>query len=241
MFHTSLICLIIIETIANLASGNPIARRPTDTSIQHLTLDFKSRGSAGKIHVTVQPNNDNKTAFGFSVLSPTVPLSELSAEFGGFPVVHGPITYPIPANPTSGYGSLFGWIQFIQNNTGADWAVDSYPYAQDLGDPFGGWGYLPTHFDAPAIPLATDGDNTPVVWRAMTYLCELADAGVTKNVTVLSGGAFTWGFDLDVNAANTSARSIVVTKVEVLDVETEWKDRLALLRGQYTEWTFNDV
>jgi len=111
--------------------------QPSDT--QHLTLDFTSRTLAGQVHVTVQPNNDPTTAFGLSLIYPDVAPANISANFAGFPVVHGPITYPIPANPYPGYGSLFGWIQFISQTGGANWTVDSYPYALDLGDPFGGY------------------------------------------------------------------------------------------------------
>jgi hypothetical protein len=249
MLYSTFIPLASIGILANLAACNPSARRsahPTQNAdIQHLSLDFKSRSQAGKVSVTVQPNNDNVTAFGLNLIySAVVPDSQLFQNFHGFPVVKGAITYPIPANPTSGYASLFGWIQFIKADiTGegeGNWTVDGYPYAQDLKDPFGGWGYNPSHFDAPAILLADDGSNAAVVWRAQTFLCELQDAGVTKNVTVLPGGAFTWGFNLDVNAGNNTDRNISLTKVALLDVETEWLARLPLLREQFTEWDFHN-
>jgi hypothetical protein len=138
---------------------------------------------------------------------------------------------------------LFGWIQFIKNNTvgqpDGDWAVDSYPYAGDMKDPFGGWGFNPSHFDAPAILWAEDNDV--VAWSAQTYLCVLEGAGVYKNVTVFPGGAFTWGYNQTVDAGNSSIRSIVVTKAELLHVGTEWEKRLPLLQEQYIEWTFQDA
>jgi hypothetical protein len=247
MLIISSLSLFSFSILSNFASSSPSPKRSTDvsenSSIQHLSLDFTSRSKAGKVSVIVQPNNDNETANGLSLIyGPAVSPPDYYLNFHGFPVIHSTIVYPIPANPTSGYGSLFGWIQFIkydyQGEAEGDWAVDSFPYATDLMTPFGGWGFNPTMFDAPAILWAPN--NTGVVWRAQTYLCELVDAGVSKNVTVLPGAVYTWGYDLNVNAKNASQRSIAVTKLQPLNV-SEWNQRLPLLREQYTEWTFYDV
>jgi hypothetical protein len=247
MLFPSSLSLFSFSIFAGLASSSPNPKKSTTASdiasTQHLSLDFTSRSKAGKVSVTVQPNNDNETANGLSLIySSFVAPPDYYLNFHGFPVIHSKITYPIPGNPTSGYGSLFGWIQFIkqdiQGEGEGNWTVDSFPYASDLLTPFGGWGFNPTLFDAPAILWAPN--NSAVVWRAQTYLCELVDAGVSKNVTVLPGAVFTWGFDLNVDASNASERSIAVTKVQALNA-SEWNERLPLLRGMYTEWTFYDV
>jgi hypothetical protein len=246
MLNSPFISFLSLGILANLASGTPVSERsagsPRETSIQHLTLSFTSRSQAGKVAVSVQPNNDNDTAFGLSIIYSPVPQSDYFAEFHGFPVVKGAITYPIPASPHSGYGALFGWIQFIKNTTAnvtGDYAVDSYPFASDLGDPFGGWGFNPSHFDAPAILLEDDPTNQTIIWRAQTYLTELADAGVSKNVTVVKDGAFTWGFDMTFDADGT--RHIAIVKAQPLGVDTEWGQRLPLLTEQYPKWTFNNA
>jgi hypothetical protein len=237
MRYTSLLHLTLCS-LPTFFSLSTTAHHTAD--IQHVLLNFTSRGQAGAVAVTIQPNTDNETGFGLDLIYPG---EDIPLNFHGFPVVHGAITYPIPANPTSGYGSLFGWIQFIKNNTvgqpDGPWGVDSYPYAGDLNDPFGGWGYNPSHFDAPAI--LWDEDNDVVSWSAQTYLCVLEGAGVYKNVTVFKGAGFTWGYNQTVDSGNSSVRSIAVTKATLLDVGTEWEDRLPLLKGQYPEWTFQDV
>lgn len=215
-----------------------IATKPTP-QIQHLTLNFTSRSQPGTIKISIQPNTDNLTAFGLNLIYPDV---SIPLNFYNFPVVHGQITYPIPPNPHSGYASLFGWIQFIKNNTvdqpDGPWTVDTYPYASDLKDPFGGWGFNPSHFDAPAI--LWEEENDVVSWSAQTFLCVLEGAGVSKNVSVFEGAGFGWGFEQSVDGGNASVRSITVSKVEVLDVQKEWGERLGLLRENYEEWIFQD-
>jgi hypothetical protein len=244
MIHSLSLYAYSLGLLANLAVCKPTSKEPTGTS-QHLSLSFNSRSQNGKVSVTLQPNNDNKTANGLGLIYSNVQPADYYDEFHGFPVLHGAITYPVPANPTSGYGSLFGWIQFIkqdvQGEPTSNWTVDSFPYAQDLKTPFGGWGFNPTLFDAPAILLEEDTNNSAVVWRAQSYLCELVDAGVSKNVTVLPGAAFTWGFDLNYDQKNASQRSIVLSKAGELDVKTYWEQRLPLLRAQYPDWTFYDA
>jgi len=119
--------------------------------------------------------------------------------------------------------------------------MDIYPFAQDLNTPFGYWGYNPSVFDAPEIMLAKDGNNKEVVWTAQAYLTVLEDAGVTKNVAVIPGGAFTWGFDINVDENSPSETQIRVRRAEKVAVELDWPERLPLLREMYTEWTFQDV
>jgi hypothetical protein len=239
------LAVLSLGLLANIVVCKPTSIESTSTA-QHLSLSFNSRSQAGRVSVTLQPNNDNKTANGLSLIySGVVAPSNYYDEFHGFPVLHGAITYPIPANPTAGYASLFGWIQFIkedvQGEPAANWTVDSFPYASDLKTPFGGWGFNPTLFDAPAILLDEDTNKSAVVWRAQSYLCELVDAGVSKNVTVIPGVAFTWGFDLNYDQKNASQRSIILTKAEELNVKTDWEQRLPLLREQYPDWTFYDA
>lgn len=242
MISTSLLTLLTLSTLATSSPtpGNPTYNSgPSIPDSQHLSLNFTSRSLPGSISVLVQPNTDNTTAFGLDLIYPSYP--DLFANFHGFPVIHGEITYPLPAaasGPGSGYASLFGWIQFIQAGAGTNWTVDSYPYAADLGDPFGGWGYLPRHFDAPAYTLDEDVPGE-LAWRAMTFLCVLGNAGVTKNVSVLPGGAFTWGFDMSVSADNSS-RSISLMELTTLDVASGWAVAEPILTANYEEWTFQN-
>lgn len=232
MRHLLLLSLTALFTLGATIKPNP--------DIQHLSLNFTSRTQARAVEITIQPNHDNKTGYGLNLIYPgfDVPLN-----FQDFPVVHGIITYPHPANSNSGYASLFGWIQFIKNDTvgqpDGPWSVDTYPYASDLNDPFGGWGYNPTHFDAPAILWSEENDI--VSWSAQTYLCVLEGAGVYKNVTAFKGAGFGWGYEQSVDAGNASVRSVVVSKAEVLDVQVEWSQKLELLKENYLEWTFQDV
>lgn len=121
--------------------------------------------------------------------------------------------------------------------------MDLYPWAKDLPNPFCFWGYNPTAFDAPARLLADDGEVEELVWRAQSFLCVLEDAGMSRRVKVLDGAAFGWGFDIKSieGRVGTQERKIVVTDVEVLDLEKEWAGRLMLLRKEYPDWTFGDV
>ncbi|KUJ08776.1 uncharacterized protein LY89DRAFT_326117 [Mollisia scopiformis] len=238
MFRSIFFSSLAFGILANAASCDS----NTTSSVhhkQHLALPFESRGQAGVVSITVQPNDDVEHAFGLDLLYPG---TAILPNFIGFPVVHADMTYPIPSSPYSGYGTLFGWIQFIrQDDDGVigNWTVDHYPFAQDIDTPFGYWGYNPSTFDAPAI-LLDEGNNTSIVWTAQAFLTILPDAGGSKNVSVIPGGAFTWGFDINVDANSTTEREIVIRRVEQLDV-SGWSGRVALLREQYPEWTFQDV
>jgi hypothetical protein len=138
MFQTLFFSGLPFGIFANLASCDPDATSSNDSvhHKQHLTLPFESRSKAGVVSITVQPNDDDQHFFGLDIICP-YPRSQLAAEYAGFPVVHGSMTYPIPSSPYSGYGSLFLWIQFVKNNTDQDWAMDIYPFVQTLDTPFG--------------------------------------------------------------------------------------------------------
>jgi hypothetical protein len=124
----------------------------------------------------------------------------------------------------------------------SDWEMDIYPFAKDLGMPFCFWGHNPTAFDAPCRLLKEDGRVEEMVWRAQSFLCVLEDAGMSKRVKVLKGAAFGWGFNAKSveGSGGGGERKIVVAEVEVLDLEKEWTERLALLRREYPAWTFGD-
>jgi hypothetical protein len=96
-------------------------------------------------------------------------------------------------------------------------------------------------FDAPATPLDEDGNCTTIVWTAQAYLTVLGDAGVTRNITVIPGGGFTWGFDIYFNENCSSERQIVVRRAEKIAAESEWPKRLRLLRETFADWTFQDI
>lgn len=236
MIRTILLYALAFGIFANLAdchSSNASVHHK-----QHFKSSFESRSQTGAISITVQPNDDQQHAFGLDLIYPGVPLTQ----FFGFPVVHGTITYPIPSSPFSGYGSLFGWIQFIKQDTDGEagnWTMDAYPFAQDLQTPFAYFGYNPSTLDAPATYPYVNG--TTVAWTAQAYLTVLADAGFTKNVTVVPGGAFTWGFDINIDENSPLDRQIVVRRIEKIDVDSEWGERLPLLRETFTEWTFQDA
>jgi hypothetical protein len=154
------------------------------------------------------------------------------------------IAYSVPANPYLGYRSLFGWIQSVKetkkSEPGRDWEMDIFPFAKDLKNPFAYMGFNPTAFDAPARLLDEHGKNEGLIWRAQSYLCVLEDVGLSKVVQVVPGAAFTWGFDIEVEESSPLERRIAIAKAEAIDVETEWRERLELLRESYPEWTFRD-
>lgn len=162
------------------------------------------------------------------------------------------IEYPGPSAPFSSYAQLLGWIQFVKaipvNSDGSketgEWEMDIYPFAKDLKMPFCFWGHNPTAFDAPCRLVKEDGTFEEMVWRAQSFLCVLEDAGMSKNVKVLEGAAFGWGFDVETVegiGGKGAERKIVVKDVEVVDLEKEWAGRLELLRKEYPEWSFSDV
>ena len=125
-----------------------------------------------------------------------------------------------------------------------EWEMDIFPYAKDLKSPFCYWGYNPTAFDAPARLLKENDAMEEVFWRAQSFLCVLEDAGVTKCVKLVEGAGFTWGFDIETLKGSEETglrRKITVKSVEIMDVEKEWAERLALLRDLYPDWTFRDV
>ncbi|KAF2812958.1 uncharacterized protein BDZ99DRAFT_517254 [Mytilinidion resinicola] len=157
----------------------------------------------GVICIIIQPDHADKHAFGLDLIYSDVAPSQLAHQFHGFPVLQGDVTHPIPSNPTSGYASLFGWIQFVKqvskDGDDGNWTMDLYPYAQDINTPFGYWGVNPSVFDAPAIALVVNGKNEAVVWTAQAFLCVLDDAGFSKNVSAIPGTGLTWGFDIDVD------------------------------------------
>jgi len=242
MFHTFVLYAFASSLFANLADCSHNANSSSGPVQQlHLTLPFNSRSQAGVISIDIQPNNDDQHAFGLDLLIPGVSQSELAAEFGGFPVVHGAITYPIPASQFSGYGSLFGWIQFVNSalpgETG-DWAMDLFPFQKGLDNPFGYWGFNPSLFDAPAIE---GGRNQTGGWTAQAYLTVLGDAGGSRNVTVIPGGAFTWGFDIEVDKDCPLQNLIIIRQPEMIAVESEWPQRLPLLEESFPDWAFNEV
>jgi len=241
MFQNLFLYLAASSTLATLSASSSIL--PRHNKVQHIHLPFEARTLAGEVDVTIRTNDDKQNAYGFDILYPGYSESELDANFNGFPVVQGDITYPIPSNGTIGYGSLFGWIQFTRNATDADWAMDLYPFALDIPTPFGYWGVNPSILDAPAdpLPLTDPIVNSNVTWRAQAYLAQLVDAGITKNVTVIPGVAIEWGYDIVVPASNTSTRTIVVVEGTKLNTSIEWNARLPFLRESFTEWTFQDA
>ncbi|KAF2494346.1 hypothetical protein BU16DRAFT_540824 [Lophium mytilinum] len=247
MFRTIFLYALAVGIFAKPSHCKPYpgSAHTYDESVQHFELPFESRSHGGLICITIQPNDDNKHAFGLDLIYPDVAPSQLAHQFHGFPVLQGDITYPIPSNPASGYASLFGWIQFIKqvpkSGDAGNWTMDAYPYAQDINTPFGYWGINPTVFDAPAIELAVDGKNEAVVWTAQAFLCVLNDAGFTKNVSVIPGTGLTWGFDIDVDEKSPLERRVLVRRAETISVESEWPERLPLLRETFPEWDFHDA
>jgi hypothetical protein len=252
-------CLLALSIFAISPSNAATLRNPRDTLTsrsddvseesqdlqQHFTFPFESRNLAGKVDIHVKANDDDEHAFGLDLIYADVHPADIRSQFHGFPVVSGTITYPIPASPFSGYGSLFGWIQFtktdVQGEEDGDWEMDIYPYAADIPNPFGIWGFTPALFDAPGTKKDPSGNNTAVVWRAQAYLCILGDGGLTKNVSVIPGAGFKWGYDIDVDQKTPAEREILIKQVEILDVTSEWPQRLPLLKESYKDFIFNDI
>lgn len=222
---------------------------PSFAPTQRLTIPFTSRSLHGEIQATLRPNDDPVHAHGLDLIFPSIPHSSFPMQFFGFPVLHGHITYPIPAPPHSTYACLFGWVQFVRSvpfGTPPDadlkysgWEIDVYPYANDLQTPFAYWGYNPSIFDAPATLLDESGKVDEKEWRAQSFLTVLEDAGMTKRVKLVPGVAVGWGFDIRANEGG-NGRNIVIKGLELLDPQTEWNGRLELLRDLYPAWTFLD-
>jgi hypothetical protein len=218
------------------------------SNTQHLTLPFNCRSSNGCIHIDLQPNQDSDTAWGYDLIFPSVPRADFARQYFGFPVMKAEIEYPIPSNPSSGYGSLFGWIQFVTTNKGgseSETEIDLYPaFEKDSNNPFAMWGYKPTLFDAPSRLLKDGGKAEGLVWSAQSFLCYLEDAGMTRRVKICPGGGFGWGFDVEVNDSGSSqsanARKIVIKEATALDVAKEWNECVGMLRNLYPNWAFRE-
>jgi hypothetical protein len=224
-------------------------RNVTFLKMQNISVPFKCRDQDGRVNVTLQPNHDHNHAWGLGVIFPFIPRDQYAIHFDGFPVLTAVTEYPIPRNPSSGYGSLFGCIQFVKEakaDGGGDWEMDIFPYAKDLKTPFATWGFNPTMFDAPARLWDEDGKKDDgLVWRAQSYLCVLEDAGVSKRVKVIPGAAFGWGYDVHIEKVEKGGsselkRNITIKYPEPLDAEVEWTARIEILRKLYPEWTFYD-
>jgi hypothetical protein len=136
------------------------------------------------------------------MIFPSIAPSDYLRQYFGFPVMKAEIEYPIPDHPSSGYGSLFGWIQFVKTtkkNISSKTEIDIYPaFERGSNSPFAVWGYKPTLFDAPARLFDDDGKAEELVWRAQSFLCFLDDAGMTKRIRVCRGAGIEWGFDVKV-------------------------------------------
>jgi hypothetical protein len=157
------------------------------------------------------------------------------------------IEYPIASNPSSGYGSLFGWIQFVTTKTESsesETEIDIYPAFKGSNSPFAMWGWKPTLFDAPSRLLKDDGKVEGLVWRAQSFLCYLEDAGMTRRVNICPGGGFGWGFDVEVKDGGSpeslNARKIVIKEAIALDLAKEWNERVGMLRSLYPDWEFRE-
>jgi hypothetical protein len=219
------------------------------SKMQNISVPFKCRGQDGRVNITLQPNHDHNHAWGLGVIFPFIPRHKYALHFDGFPVLTAVTEYPIPRNPSSGYGSLFGCIQFVKETKAdgsGDWEMDIFPYAKDLKTPFATWGFNPTMFDAPAKLWDEYGKKDDgLVWRAQSYLCILNDAGMSKRVKVIPGVAFRWGYDVHIEKVEKGGslelkRTITIKYPERLDTEAEWTARLGMLRELYPEWTFHD-
>jgi len=216
--------------------------------IRHLTLPFICRARKGHIHINIQPNRDPDTAWGFDLIFPSIPRADFAHQYFGFPVMKAEVEYPIPSNPSSGYGSLFGWIQFVTTTTGSSESkteIDIYPaFEKRSNSPFAIWGYKPTLFDAPCRLLKDDAKVEHLGWRAQSFLCLLEDAGITRTVKVCSGGGFEWGFDIEVkddgSGEASNARKILIKDAAPMDVKGKWNERVELLRKLYPDWVFRE-
>ena len=214
---------------------------------QHITLPFTCRKQRGKVDITLQANKDPDHAWGLDLIFSHIPPNAFPKDFHGFPVLSAKVVYPHPANETSGYGSLFGWIQLIKadkKGREGDWEIDVFPWAKGLGSPFSYWGFCPTAFDAPA--MLSDEQDYWTRWRAQTFLCVLVDAGLSKKVVPVGGAGFSWGFDIkteesEMDGLKALERNIVIKNVEVINLEGEWSERVQSLRAWYPEWEFLDA
>jgi hypothetical protein len=104
----------------------------------------------------------------------------------GFPTVKCEVESSRP-----GYGSSFGWIQWVSqafpgspNKVGV---VDRFPALRNHRIPFAAMGYSPTFFDAPAF------NSLPAVdWRAALFLCSLPMMSPREPIAPLVG--LRWGY-----------------------------------------------
>ncbi|CAI7584937.1 unnamed protein product [Penicillium viridicatum] len=166
------------------------------SSIQLFERSFEAyRHQHATMHATLMPNAD-PVASGSAIIFPQYKPED----FLGYPVIRAMVHSEHP-----GYGSMYGWIQFVKctsndtcpsdNTTPTDvqdgcsdshWQLDSVPLFDDLNTPFMYFGSNPTLFDAP-----TRIGKSNVNWRAQSYLTYIPDALVTRQVTPILG--FTWG------------------------------------------------
>lgn len=201
--------------------------------MQLLERSFEAFGHRVMIRASVMPNTD-PVAFGSTIIFPQYKPED----FLGYPVIKATVH-----SDHAGYGSMFGWIQFVESTSNAhdttndhgptdtqegcadlDWQLDAIPLFQDLNTPFIYFGSDPTLFDAPARV-----GKDEVKWRAQSYLTHVSDAVITRQVTPVLG--FTWGFDVE-NGAKC------VAPLEELDLKTSWNERLDALRRSHANWTF---
>lgn len=213
--------------------------------MQQFQRSFDAFGREHTMRATVLPNDD-PVASGSTVILPMYK----PAEFLGFPMIKATVK-----SDHVGFGSMFGWVQFVEctsngnnssdttttdgtadgaptgdgrdiQNSGSNegWQLDTVPLFEDMDSPFIYFGSDPTLFDAP-VRVGVDD----LKWRAQSYLTNIADSVITKEVAPILG--FTWGFDV-----KDGIKTIV--KLEELDLKASWNDRLSGLRGKFANWTF---
>ena len=137
-----------------------------------MTLDFVLRGFAGRVRVSVVPNED-PAALGCR------PAGR------GFPVCTADVTYA-----GRGYAAMFGWIQLVRstdNSSGGErFELDPYEPIGVTPHPFCWFGLTPTLFDAPSRPTGADLD-----WVAHSFLAFIGDRFEARAIL-----GFGWGFQI---------------------------------------------
>ncbi|PWY94338.1 hypothetical protein BO94DRAFT_613392 [Aspergillus sclerotioniger CBS 115572] len=183
----------------------PTTAPPTTTTPQTLTIPLTIPNRAPLTLTITITRNTSPRDVGFHLLFPSTPITS----FLDFPICQATLTPSQPSTstpPPTGYASLYGWIQFVRSQPPSEppspslsskdtekkkeietWTHDPLPLTSSTNTPFAYFGHLPTMFDAPAYPDATEMD-----WTARTFLVYVDDCLMSRVVRPVV--AFEWGF-----------------------------------------------
>lgn len=195
-----------------------------ETKNMDLQIPYLLHSQEGKVHISIDSNND-PIRWGFDVLySGNRPLEGIK----GFPVCTAKVHYE-----GDGYAAVMGWIQFVtfQAEGEKDFTIllDRSPQLSESNSPYYSWGYLPTLFDAPAMLMPDHSKKPRIHWTADSFLVASPDGVLSKVVVPLA--SFSWGY-----------KTLADKKVQIFGAKNtelkDWKRLSEVLRKQFPDWTF---